>query len=73
MWLQEKLLLGVLEVETLALPGTDTALRGRDEDGNPFLLVRRGSRIINFQCSEGLTDLYAQTEALAALLDQAAY
>ncbi len=71
--LQEKLLLGVLEVETLALPGTDTALRGRDEDGNPFLLVRRGSRIIYFQCSEGLVDLYAQAEAVVDLLDRAAY
>ena len=71
--LQEKLLLGAAEVEALALPGTDTALRGQDEDGDPFLLVRRGSRMIYFQCSEGLTDLYAQTEAVADLLDRAPY
>ena len=71
--LQEKLLLGAAEVEALALPGTDTALRGQDEDGDPFLLVRRGSRMIYFQCSEGLVDLYAQAEAVVDLLDQAAY
>ena len=71
--LQEKLLLGATGVEETDLPEADEALRGRDEDNNPFLLVRRGNRMIYFECSEGLVDLYAQAEAVVDLLDQAAY
>ena len=71
--LQEKLLLGATGIESMLLPEVDEALRGRDEDNNPFLLVRRGNRMIYFECSEGLVDLYAQAEAVVDLLDQAAY
>ena len=69
--LQEKLLLGATGIESMLLPEVDEALRGRDEDNNPFLLVRRGNRMIYFECSEGLVDLYAQAEAVVDLLDQA--
>ena len=71
--LQEKLLLGATGIESMLLPEVDEALRGRDDDNGPFLLVRRGNRMIYFECSEGLVDLYAQAEAVVDLLDQAAY
>ena len=48
-------------------------MAGDDEDGDPFLLLRRGERVLYLWCSEGLVDLCAQADAAAELLDGAPY
>ena len=69
---QEKLLLEAEDVEVLSLPETDWACRGLGRGGeDPFLLARRGSRLVYLTCSGGLADLDAQTEAAVDLLDWA--
>ena len=71
--LLDKLLLRTAEVEEIFLPGVDGVWRGREEDGDPFLLLRRGERVLYLWCSEGLVDLCAQADAAAELLDGAPY
>ena len=72
--LLEKLLAETVEAERIFLEGVDQAWRGRTEgEENPFLLFRRGERVLYLWCSRDLVDLYAQADAAVALLDRAAY